>query len=148
MPGDESQCQWLLRVAETLDKTAVSEKKKLAELVRNCYFENRRRYGTRRIKKALGRKRVKTGRSKIRRLMTEENLKAIRTKAFKPKPTDSKAVAAAPNMLAQINTREYGVGKIIIGDITFACEAASSLIWQCGRIKSPDESSVGVYLWK
>ena len=51
--------------------------------------------------------------------MTEENLKAIRTKAYKPKTTDSKGVTAAPNLLAQINTQEYAAGKIIIGDITY-----------------------------
>lgn len=102
-----------------LTKPPCLKRKKLAELVRNCYFENRRRYGTRRIKKALGRKGVKIGRSKIRRLMTEENLKAIRTKAFKPKTTDSKLVAAATNLLAQINTQECAAGKIIIGDITY-----------------------------
>lgn len=51
--------------------------------------------------------------------MSEENLKAIQAKAFKPKTTDSKGTTAAPNLLAEINIKECAVGKIIIGDITY-----------------------------
>jgi transposase InsO family protein len=95
------------------------KRKRLADLVRNCYFENRRRYGSRRIQKALGKNGVDIGRRKIRRLLTEEGLKAIQSKAFKPKTTDSKGVNAAPNLLAEINIRECAPAKIIIGDITY-----------------------------
>jgi len=94
------------------------QRKKLADLVRNCYFENRRRYGARRISKALGKSGVKIGRGKVRRLMTEEGLKATRSKAFKPKTIDSKGVLPAPNLLAQIKSEECASAKIIIGDIT------------------------------
>ncbi len=51
--------------------------------------------------------------------MTEENLKAIQSTAFKPKTTDSKGVAAAPNLLAAIKAQECAPAKIIIGDITY-----------------------------
>jgi transposase InsO family protein len=95
------------------------QRKKLADLVRNCYFENRRRYGARRISKALGKSGVKIGRRKVRRLMTEEGLKAIQAKAFKPKTTDSKGTTPAPNLLVQIKLEECAAGKIIIGDITY-----------------------------
>ncbi len=95
------------------------KRKRLADLVRNCYFENRRCYGSRRIQKALGKNGVDIGRRKIRRLLTEEGLKAIQSKAFKPKTTDSKGVNAAPNLLAEINIRECAPAKIIIGDITY-----------------------------
>ncbi len=91
----------------------------MVDLVRNCYFENRRRYGARRISKALGKVGIKIGRGKVRRLMSEENLTAIRSKAFKPKTTDSKGVSAAPNLLAEIKLEESAVAKIIIGDITY-----------------------------
>ena len=95
------------------------KRKRLADLVRNCFFENRRRYGTRRISQALGKTGVKIGRGKVRRLMGEEGLKAIRAKIFKPKTTDSKGTTAAPHLLAEINLVEYAPGKIIIGDITY-----------------------------
>ncbi len=75
--------------------------------------------GARRISQALGKIGTKIGRSKVRRLMKEENLKAIRSKAFKPKTTDSKGTLAAPNLLAEINIEECAAQKIIIGDITY-----------------------------
>ena len=51
--------------------------------------------------------------------MKEENLKAIQSKAFKPKTTDSKGTTAAPNLLAGIKIEECAQAKIIIGDITY-----------------------------
>ncbi len=102
-----------------LSKPPCLKRKKLADLIRSCYFENRRRYGTRRIQQALGKNGVKIGRSKVRRLMKEENLLAIQSKAFKPRTTDSKGVTVAPNLLADIKIEECAVGKIIIGDITY-----------------------------
>lgn len=103
-----------------LTKPPCVKRKRLVDLVRNCYFENRRRYGARRISKASAKAGVEIGRRKVRTLMSEENLKAIQAKAFKPKTTDSKAtVAAAPNLLAEINFPECLPGRIIIGDITY-----------------------------
>lgn len=102
-----------------LSQPPCPRRQSLKQLVRNCYFENRRRYGSRRIKQALGRNGIEIGRAKVRRLMTEENLKAIQPKAFKPRTTDSKGVAPAPNWLAKINIQECAPAKIIIGDITY-----------------------------
>ena len=94
-------------------------RKTLSQLVRNCYWENRRRYGSRRIKAALNKAGIKVGRFIIRRLMNDENLKAIAPKGFKPKTTDSKGTRAAPNLLAKIKIQECAAGKIIVGDITY-----------------------------
>ena len=88
-------------------------------MVKNCYFENRRRYGARRIQKALGKTGISVGRRKVRVLMIEEGLKAIQSKAFKPKTTNSKGTKAAPNLLAEIKLEECASRKIIIGDITY-----------------------------
>jgi transposase InsO family protein len=51
--------------------------------------------------------------------MKEEGLKAIQTKAFKPRTTNSKGVLPAPNLLAGNQPEECAAGKIIIGDITY-----------------------------
>lgn len=59
------------------------------------------------------------GRRKVSGLMREEGLQAIQSKAFKPRITDSKGVAAAPNLLAEVSVEEIAAGKIIIGDITY-----------------------------
>ena len=102
-----------------LTKSPCLKRRRLADLVRNCYFENRRRYGARRIAKSLAKNGISVGRAKVRRLMREENLKAIQPRAFKPRTTDSKQTIAAPNLLAQINIEECAAGKIVIGDITY-----------------------------
>lgn len=62
---------------------------------------------------------MKVGRGKVRVLMLEEGLKAIQARAFKPKTTDSKGTAAAPNLLKGIRLTECAARKIIIGDITY-----------------------------
>jgi putative transposase len=95
------------------------KRKRLAELIKDCYFENRRRYGTRRIKAALHKAGVKVGRFRVRRLMHEQGLKAIQPKSFTPRTTDSRGVAPAPNLLAEVKSKEYAAGKLIVGDITY-----------------------------
>ena len=102
-----------------LTKPPCLKRKRLADLVKNCYFENRRRYGARRIQKALGKTGISVGRRRVRVLMIEEGLKAIQSKAFKPKTTDSKGTTAAPNLLAEIKLKECAPRKVIIGDITY-----------------------------
>lgn len=102
-----------------LTKPPCVHRRNLKELVRNCYFENRKRYGARRIAKSLTKSGVKIGRRKVRSLMREENLKAIRAQAFKPQTTDSKGTRAAHNLLAQLPPEENVAGRIIIGDITY-----------------------------
>jgi transposase InsO family protein len=102
-----------------LSKPPSLKRKKLADLVSDCYFENRRRYGTRRIKAALHKAGIKAGRFQIRRLMREQGLRAIQPKSFTPRTTDSRGVAPAPNLLAQVKTEECAAGKLIVGDITY-----------------------------
>jgi putative transposase len=94
-------------------------RKSLSELVRNCYFENRRRYGVRRIKASLNKQGHQIGRFQVRSLMKEAGLKAIQAKAFKPKTTDSKGTIASPNLLKEIQLAECSPSKIIIGDLTY-----------------------------
>ncbi len=94
-------------------------RKTLKQLVANCYWENRKRYGTRRIRADLQKSGVKIGRFQIRGLMKEEGLKAIQPKSFKPRTTDSKGVKASPNLLAEIKIEECASTKVIIGDITY-----------------------------
>ena len=94
-------------------------RKNLAKLVKDCFFENRRRCGTRRIKASLNKQGVKIGRYQIRSLMKEQNLEAIVAKKYKPRTTDSSGTRASPNLLKDISLEECARGKIIIGDITY-----------------------------
>lgn len=95
------------------------KRKQTAELVRNCFFENRRRYGSRRISAALQRKGEKIGRRQVQHLMREQQLRAIQPKRFVPRTTDSRGTSASPNLLKEIKTDESIAGKIIVGDITY-----------------------------
>lgn len=94
-------------------------RQRLANLVKDCYFEHRRRYGSRRIRADLQRSGVKIGRFQIRRLMREQGLKAIQPKSFQPRTTDSRGVKASPNLLTGVKIEECAASKIIIGDITY-----------------------------
>jgi len=102
-----------------LTKPPSLKRKKLADLVKNCYFENPRRYGTRRIRAALQKEGIKIGRFRIRQLMREQQLKSIQSKSFKPGTTDSRGVKAAANLLAEVKIEECAVGKVTIGDMTY-----------------------------
>ncbi len=68
--------------------------------------------------------------------MSEENLKAIQPKAFKPKTTDSKGTSAVPNLVAEINIQECAAGKLLLTTLPkFGCAAVSFVIWQSGKIR-------------
>lgn len=86
-------------------------RKTLAQLVKNCYFENRRRYGVRRIKASLNKEGVKIGKFQVCQLMKEEGLKAIGPKKFVPKTTDSRGTLASPNLLKDIKLEECASGE-------------------------------------
>ena len=91
----------------------------MAKLVRESYFENRRRYGARRIKADLNRQGIKIGRYKVRSLMREENLQAIQPKRFKPRTTESAGIYASPNLFKDIEIEKCGAGEVVVGDITY-----------------------------
>ena len=82
--------------------------------VKECFQFHQRRYGSRRIAKEL-----KMGRFLVRRLMREQNLRAIQPKSFVPRTTDSShGQRISPNLLkeaGQINE----AGAVMVGDITY-----------------------------
>jgi putative transposase len=102
-----------------LTKPPKVRRKTSVELVRNCYFENRKRYGTRRIKASLQKSGTSIGRFQIRGILKEEGLQAIQPKSFRPKTTDSRGTKASPNLLINLKSEECAAEKIIIGDITY-----------------------------
>ncbi len=89
--------------------------KKCREMVRSCFYEHRRRYGSRRIAKQLG-----IGRCQARSAMRWENLRAIAPKRFKPQTTDSAHdLRISPNLLQNGMNAPTAKGEVIIGDITY-----------------------------
>ncbi len=85
------------------------------EMVRTCFYEHRRRYGSRRIAAQL-----KIGRAAARSAMRREGLKAIAPKAFVPKTTDSKHnLRVSPNLLQNGINAPAEKGVVMVGDITY-----------------------------
>lgn len=88
---------------------------KEATRVRDCFYKNSRRYGSRRIAAELG-----MGRFLVRRLMSEQNLQAIQPRAFRPRTTDSgHGLLASPNLLKDPSNMAKTWGECVVGDITY-----------------------------
>ncbi len=84
-----------------------------ARAVKECFDFHRRRYGSRRIAVEL-----KMGRFLVRRLMREQELKAMQPKSFVCASTDSRhGGRVSPNLLKEIGEIAQA-GQVIVGDIT------------------------------
>lgn len=93
--------------------------------VRTCFYEHRRRYGTRRIAAEL-----KIGRKRARSAMRHENLRAIAPKRFRPTTTDSKHdLRISPNLLKTTADEATCAGEVIVGDITYIRLASGSFCY-------------------
>jgi putative transposase len=90
-----------------------------AKKVKAIFFENRRRYGTRRISSKLKSGAESIGRFRVRRLMKEQDLKAIYPKRFVPKTTTSDNNLASENLLKSVENKPIIPKSVIIGDITY-----------------------------
>jgi len=86
-----------------------------AAKIKDCFDQNYRRYGSRRIAAQL-----KIGRHRVRSVMRAENLKAIGQRKFKPQTTDSKhGQPISPNLLKNPLNGPTGKGEVFVGDITY-----------------------------
>lgn len=103
-----------------LTKPPTIGRRRTIDLIRNCFWEHRRRYGSRRIAAELQRSGEQIGRARVRRVMRAENLRAIQPKRFMPKTTDSgHGQAASPNLLTRAENQPSAGGQVIVGDITY-----------------------------
>ena len=101
-------------------RTPKAEEAEIAKEVKESFYRNRRRYGTRRISQELKERGVEIGRCKIRRLMKEQKLIAIPSKSFKPRTTDSRhGLRISPNLLKEVLNAPKSWGEVIVGDITY-----------------------------
>jgi putative transposase len=100
---------------ERKTKPKAVEERQQAERVKQCFAFHRRRYGARRIAKDL-----QLGRYLTRRLMREQNLRAIQPKSYVPKTTNSKhGGRISPNLLKDNKIEVYQRGQAMVGDITY-----------------------------
>jgi transposase InsO family protein len=90
------------------------------ELVREVFFRNSRRYGSRRIEAELKAEGIEVGRHRIRRMMKDEGLRAIQPRSFVPKTTDSgHNLGYSENLLMGLKLPPSKPNEVIVGDITY-----------------------------
>lgn len=95
-----------------------ARKEKLV-LIEDMFKLHQKRYGSRRIMKALHHKEVKIGRYQVRSLMKELGLRALQPKSFVPKTTNSKhRLGYAPNLLGEM-AFPLAPNRVYVGDITY-----------------------------
>lgn len=91
----------------------------LQPVVRNIFWQHRRRYGARRIAKELESMGYTCSRSKVRKIMVQMQLVAIQPKSFKPRTTESRhRLGYSPNLLAE-GVEVTACNRVWVGDITY-----------------------------
>ena len=83
------------------------------------FWTNSRRYGSRRVQEALKEQGLNTGRHQVRRLMQEQDWRAIQPRSFVPKTTNSRhGLTACPNRLIEFG-KPTAPNQVWVGDITY-----------------------------
>ena len=91
----------------------------LKPVIRDIFWEHKRRYGARRIAKELAARNTNCGVERVGRLLGEMELKAIQPKSFRPRTTDSRhRLGYSPNLLLA-SPPPRGIDQIWVGDITY-----------------------------
>jgi transposase InsO family protein len=91
----------------------------LALQVEEVFWQNSRRYGSRRITAEL-REQTVIGRHRVRRLMRERGLRAIQPRRFVPRTTDSRhGQRMSPNLLVEREIIVDRPRQVMVGDITY-----------------------------
>lgn len=91
----------------------------LLKEVKAIFDKHVKRYGARRILEELKDRDFEVGLFKVRRLMKEQNLKAIQPKSFVPRTTQSNPdLVRSPNLLLDLPFPD-APNQVIVGDITY-----------------------------
>jgi transposase InsO family protein len=96
------------------------EERELSQELEKLFKENRGRYGSPRMTRALREKGYKVGKNRVARLMRERKLAARKKRAFRPKTTRSITVAV-PNQIADLEA--LAPDQIWVSDITYVATA-------------------------
>jgi transposase InsO family protein len=96
------------------------EERKLGQELEKLFKDNRGRYGSPRMTKALREKGYRLGKNRVARLMRERKLAARKKRAFRPKTTRSVEVAV-PNQIADLEA--LAPDQIWVSDITYVATA-------------------------
>ena len=92
---------------------------RLRPLVRQIFWEHKRRYGARRIAAELAARGEACGPGRVARLLKQLGLQAIQPKSFRPRTTQSRhPLGYSPNLLLEAPP-PCGINQVWLGDITF-----------------------------
>jgi len=95
------------------------EDARLRPLVRQIFWEHKRRYGARRIAAELTARGEVCGPGRVARLLKQLGLQAIQPRSFRPRTTQSRhPLGYSPNLLLEAPPPS-GVNQVWLGDITF-----------------------------
>jgi len=102
---------------------------RLRPIVRDIFWEHRRRYGARRIAVELAARGHACSRRRVGRLMREMGLAAIGPRSFKPRTTDSRhTLGYSPNLLIDA-TPPHALNQVWVGDITYVPLVGGSFLY-------------------
>jgi putative transposase len=95
------------------------EDARLRPLVRQVFWEHKRRYGARRITAELAARGEVCGPGRVARLLKQLGLQAIQPRSFRPRTTQSRhPLGYSPNLLLEAPPPS-GANQVWLGDITF-----------------------------
>lgn len=101
------------------------EDARLRPLVRQIFWEHKRRYGARRIAAELAARGEMCGPDRVARLLEQLGLQAIQPKSFRPRTTQSRhPLGYSPHLLLEA-APACGINQVWLGDITFVPLAGS-----------------------
>ena len=113
------------------DQPAVREVRddQLMPLVRDIFWEHKRRYGARRVAFELGQRGESCGVERAAKLLNSAGLKAIQPKSFKPRTTDSRhTLGYSPNVIIDANDPTR-LDELWVADITYVPLADGSFAY-------------------
>ena len=92
----------------------------ITALIKAEFYRQRRRYGVRRLAAEMQAQGARVGRQRVRTVMRREGLRAIGSRRFTPRTTDSSGPQqASPNLLREATNNARRPGQVIVGDITY-----------------------------
>ena len=98
-------------------------------LIRDIFWEHKRRYGARRIAYELSVRGEPSGVERVAKLLDSAGLKAIQPKSFQPKTTDSRHTLGFSLNLIQDSTDPSRLNELWVADITYVPLADGSFAY-------------------
>ena len=104
----------------------------LKPLIREIFWEHKRRYGARRIAQELPSRQKCCGVGRVGRLLREMGLKAIQPKSYRPRTTDSRhRLGYSPNLLLE-SPPPSAINQVWVGDISYVpLRGGTFSTWRC-----------------